>query len=86
MVLKFCVDNDIMLMADEVYQENIYNSSKPFVSARAALAAMEDKHYRDKAEIVSFHTTSKGYLGGITPKHVFNVLCFAPNIHFYHDR
>ena len=52
-----------MLMADEVYQENIYNSSKPFVSARAALATMEDTHYKNNAEIVSFHTTSKGYLG-----------------------
>ena len=65
LLLKFCVDNDIMLMADEVYQENSYNSKKPFVSARAALASMDDAYYKDKAEIVSFHTTSKGFLGKI---------------------
>ena len=73
LLLKFCVDNDIMLMADEVYQENIYNSEKPFVSARAALASMDDAYYKDKAEIVSFHTTSKGFLGKILRRNIHDI-------------
>lgn len=62
LLLEFCVDKGIILMADEVYQENIYNSSRPFISARAALANMSD-HYKARAEVVSFHTVSKGFLG-----------------------
>jgi aspartate/methionine/tyrosine aminotransferase len=33
-LIKFAVDNEIVLMADEVYQPNIYQDEKPFVSAR----------------------------------------------------
>lgn len=35
-LIKFAVDNEIVLMADEVYQPNIYQDEKPFVSARYA--------------------------------------------------
>merc|ERR1711871_1299786 len=61
-LIKFCVDHNMVIMADEVYQENIYNSTRPFISARATLAKME-KHYQDKAEMISFHTVSKGAHG-----------------------
>ena len=61
-LIKFCVDHNMVIMADEVYQENIYNSTRPFISARATLAKME-KHYQDKAEMISFHTVSKGAYG-----------------------
>jgi glutamate--glyoxylate aminotransferase len=33
-LIKFAVDNEIVLMADEVYQPNIYQDEKPFISAR----------------------------------------------------
>jgi glutamate--glyoxylate aminotransferase len=36
-LIEFAVDNEIVLMADEVYQSNIYQDEKPFVSARWAL-------------------------------------------------
>jgi glutamate--glyoxylate aminotransferase len=36
-LIKFAVDNEIVLMADEVHQSNIYQDEKPFVSARWAL-------------------------------------------------
>ena len=49
-------------MADEVYQENIYNSSRPFYSARAVLAKMPEP-YKSTAEVISFHTVSKGAYG-----------------------
>jgi glutamate--glyoxylate aminotransferase len=33
-LIKFAYDEKIVLMADEVYQENIYQDERPFVSAR----------------------------------------------------
>jgi glutamate--glyoxylate aminotransferase len=33
-LIKFAVDNEIVLMADEVYQPNVYQDEKPFISAR----------------------------------------------------
>jgi hypothetical protein len=33
-LIKFAYDEKIVLMADEVYQENIYQDARPFVSAR----------------------------------------------------
>ena len=37
-LIKFAVDNEVVLMADEVYQPNIYQDEKPFLSARCAPA------------------------------------------------
>ena len=37
-LIRFCHENSLVLIADEVYQENIYNPDRPFVSARAVLA------------------------------------------------
>jgi hypothetical protein len=33
-LIKFAYEEKIVLMADEVYQENIYQDERPFVSAR----------------------------------------------------
>lgn len=33
-LIVFCHDNGLVMCADEVYQENIYNSKLPFISAR----------------------------------------------------
>ena len=35
-----CHEEEIAVMADEVYQANVYDDSVPFVSARSALAGM----------------------------------------------
>lgn len=59
---QFCYDNRLILMADEVYQENIYDPTKPFISARTALANMNEP-IRSSLEIASFHTVSKGAYG-----------------------
>jgi len=56
-VMDVCREYNLMLMADEVYQENIYHSNKTFVSARRALGSSTD------VEIASFHSTSKGFTG-----------------------
>jgi glutamate--glyoxylate aminotransferase len=33
-LIEFAVKNEVVLMADEVYQPNIYQDEKPFISAR----------------------------------------------------
>jgi glutamate--glyoxylate aminotransferase len=61
-LIRFCHTNKLVVFADEVYQENIYNPQRPFVSARKVLGAMPEP-YRSGTEIVSFHTVSKGAYG-----------------------
>ena len=61
-LVKFCHKNKLVMMADEVYQENIYNVQRPFISARKVLANMSEP-YRNNVELVSFHTVSKGAYG-----------------------
>jgi len=61
-LVKLCGDEGIVLLADEVYQPNIYQDEKPFVSAKKVLGDL-GKPYTDKVELASFHTVSKGVLG-----------------------
>jgi len=59
MVIRFARRNDLAILADEVYQENVYDPSKPFHSfARAA-------HEMGESELPLFsvHSVSKGFLG-----------------------
>lgn len=57
-LIKFAYDEKIVLMADEVYQENIYQDERPFVSARKVLKEMGEP-YSSGVELLSFHTVSK---------------------------
>jgi glutamate--glyoxylate aminotransferase len=61
-LVRFCYDNRLVMMADEVYQENIYDTKRPFISARGVIGRMEEP-YKSGTEIVSFHTVSKGAYG-----------------------
>jgi glutamate--glyoxylate aminotransferase len=61
-LLNFCYENGLVLIADEVYQENIYNPSKPFVGARRVLNGMPEP-IRSSIELCSLHTVSKGGWG-----------------------
>lgn len=61
-LIQFAYDNRLVLCADEVYQENLYNSDKAFFSARYVLNRMPEP-IRSTQEIVSFHTVSKGAYG-----------------------
>ncbi len=61
-LITFCYNNRLVLCADEVYQENIYNPSKPFISARKVLGTMAEPYFSG-TEMVSFHTVSKGAYG-----------------------
>ena len=71
-ILTFCADHGLVLLADEVYQENVYGGAPKFLSFKKALA---DLAYRgakgdaaakasaEKVQLVSFHSTSKGFIG-----------------------
>ncbi|EJK48082.1 hypothetical protein THAOC_33157 [Thalassiosira oceanica] len=59
-ICKFCAANGIVLLADEVYQRNIYAPGKEFLSAKKI--ACETKDCED-LQLVSFHSTSKGLIG-----------------------
>ncbi|KAJ0401463.1 hypothetical protein ATCC90586_009873 [Pythium insidiosum] len=60
-IIKFCQKEDIVLLADEVYQENVYAKGKSFVSFRKVLKDMGEA-YND-VELISFHSVSKGFTG-----------------------
>lgn len=60
-IVNFCKDEGLVLLADEVYQENIYAEGKNFNSFKKVARSMglEDKDI----VIVSFQSVSKGYYG-----------------------
>ena len=58
-ITEFCSENGIVMLADEVYQTNVYAPSAEFVSAKKV--AM-DCNLRE-LQLVSFHSTSKGLIG-----------------------
>ena len=57
-IIKFCYSKGLVLLADEVYQTNIY-LNKPWYSFRKVLSEMPEY----KVELFSFHSTSKGVIG-----------------------
>ncbi|XP_063256099.1 alanine aminotransferase 1 isoform X3 [Prinia subflava] len=61
-VIRFAYEEKLFLMADEVYQENIYDKDSAFHSFKKVLAEMGPP-YADSVELASFHSVSKGYHG-----------------------
>jgi aspartate/methionine/tyrosine aminotransferase len=59
MVIDFARANDLAIMADEVYQENVYLPGDRFVSFASAL----ERRGLTDVSLFSFHSTSKGLLG-----------------------
>lgn len=59
MVLDFARAHDLAVLADEVYQENVYRPGDRFFSFASAL---ERQGLRD-VSLFSFHSTSKGLMG-----------------------
>lgn len=53
-LLEFCFANRLILLADEVYQENLY-TNKGFISARQILGGLQEP-IRSGLELCSFHT------------------------------
>lgn len=61
-VIKFCVKHKLVLLADEVYQDNVYVDHSQFHSVKRIAHEMGVLQ-RDDLELVSFHSTSKGVFG-----------------------
>ncbi|KAG5628754.1 hypothetical protein H5410_000471 [Solanum commersonii] len=61
-IIQFCYEENLVLLADEVYQQNIYQDEHPFISARKVLFDMGPPVSKE-LQLVSFHTVSKGYWG-----------------------
>ena len=59
-VCRFCARHGVVLLADEVYQRNVYAADREFVSAKRV--ALEAPGCED-LQLVSFHSTSKGLIG-----------------------
>lgn len=60
-IVDFCKKEGIVLLADEVYQENVYVPDKEFHSFKKIARSMG---YGEKdIPLVSFHSVSKGYYG-----------------------
>lgn len=59
MVIKFAKSHGLSILADEVYQENIYRSEDSFVSFARVMSEMREQD----VSLFSFHSTSKGFLG-----------------------
>ncbi|HEY9053248.1 MAG TPA: aminotransferase class I/II-fold pyridoxal phosphate-dependent enzyme [Rectinemataceae bacterium] len=59
MVLRFAARRNLSVLADEVYQENIYRKGDRFVSFARVLTELNDT----STPLFSFHSCSKGYLG-----------------------
>lgn len=60
--MKFCHNHQLVLLADEVYQENIYAANKHFVSFRSVVRSMPAP-YNSETMLISLHSTSKGFIG-----------------------
>ena len=59
MIIAFARDHGLSILADEVYQENIYLPGDEFVSFARVLHQLEAKD----VSLFSFHSCSKGFLG-----------------------
>uniref|UniRef100_A0ACD5UL98 Uncharacterized protein n=1 Tax=Avena sativa TaxID=4498 RepID=A0ACD5UL98_AVESA len=60
-IVEFCKNEGLVLLADEVYQENIYAEDKQFHSFKKIARSMG--YTDDDLPLVSFQSVSKGYYG-----------------------
>ncbi|MCE5255577.1 MAG: aminotransferase class I/II-fold pyridoxal phosphate-dependent enzyme [Spirochaetaceae bacterium] len=59
MVIRFAKEHGLSILADEVYQENIYRPQDRFVSFARVMTELGEKD----VSLFSFHSCSKGFLG-----------------------
>ncbi|KAK3819522.1 MAG: pyridoxal phosphate-dependent transferase [Benniella sp.] len=61
-IVEFCHRNRVILLADEVYQTNIYQPElRPFHSFKKVLKSMGPAY--EGQELISYHSISKGMIG-----------------------
>jgi len=59
MVIRFAKEHGLAILADEVYQDNIYREGESFESFAKAMTELGETD----VSLFSFHSTSKGFLG-----------------------
>lgn len=59
MIIDFALAHNLSILADEVYQENVYRPGQKFVS----FAKVMKEKKETSVSLFSFHSCSKGYLG-----------------------
>ena len=59
MVIHFAKRHNLAILADEVYQENIYKPGLKFISFAHLMSKIEER----EVSLFSFHSTSKGFFG-----------------------
>lgn len=57
-IIKVCETEGLLLLADEVYQENVYDDGQKFIAFKQVVAEMGSQ-----VEVASFHSVSKGFQG-----------------------
>ncbi|CAK9103425.1 Probable alanine aminotransferase [Durusdinium trenchii] len=65
MLINFATEQKLVILADEVYQENVYREGKQFHSFKKVLRELQKDDpvaYKD-TQLISFHSTSKGIIG-----------------------
>mmetsp|Transcript_27798 Transcript_27798/g.60801 ORF Transcript_27798/g.60801 Transcript_27798/m.60801 type:complete len:515 (-) Transcript_27798:349-1893(-) len=78
-IVKLCKEEGLVLLADEVYQENVYAEGKKFVSMKKAVRDLGDDYAG--VELASFHSTSKGLIGECGRRGGYMELCgFDPAV------
>lgn len=73
-VVQFCAKHNLVLLAVEVYQENVYDDNAEFYSCKRA-AYHTALLQRDEIELASFHSTSKGVFGECGRRGGYMELC-----------
>ncbi|XP_020217442.1 glutamate--glyoxylate aminotransferase 2 [Cajanus cajan] len=61
-ILRFCYEENLVLLGDEVYQQNIYQDERPFISSKKVLMDLGPPISKE-VQLISFHSVSKGYYG-----------------------
>ncbi|XP_013182511.1 PREDICTED: alanine aminotransferase 1 isoform X1 [Papilio xuthus] len=61
-IVKFAHENGLLLLADEVYQKNVYAPGSEFFSFKKVMREMGEP-YSSELELASFMSVSKGYVG-----------------------
>jgi len=60
-IIRLCHEHSILIMADEVYQQNVYKEGAEFISMRKVLAEMGEP-FANSVELISMNSISKGML------------------------
>ncbi|XP_059251420.1 alanine aminotransferase 1 isoform X2 [Mustela nigripes] len=76
-VIRFAFEERLFLMADEVYQDNVYAEGSRFHSFKKVLMEMGPP-YATQQELASFHSVSKGYMGECVRGHKDCTLAWVP--------